>query len=199
MKFLPCICPPQRFLNRTIYLVFHPFGSVQLFHFNGLFAFGIGERILVLKHFCHFLVAPEIVAVGNHFPVEVHPIENDVAVRVVRPVMPHHDELRVSYPHQFQVFSRQSCHKGIGQSRCILRLEAERDVPHWFRHVRIQQALPPEAACHLLRRSQQHAFRGNDFRIVLLCHVAYAAAERAAFFDLSYHEAILLLQVCNHP
>ena len=26
---------------------------------------------------------------------------NDVAVRVVRPVMPHHDELRVPYPHQF--------------------------------------------------------------------------------------------------
>ena len=51
---------------------------------------GIGERILVLEHFCHFLVAPEIVKLLSEitFPVEVHPVEDDVAVRVVRPVMP---------------------------------------------------------------------------------------------------------------
>ena len=198
MKFLPCICTPQSFLDRTVYLVFHPLGSVQLFRFNGLFAFGIGERILLLEHFRHPLVAPEIVAVGNHLPVEVHPVEDDVAVRVVRPVMPHHDELRVPYPHQFQVFPRQPCHKRVGQPRCVLRLEAERDVSHRFRHVRIQQALPPETSRHLFCRSQQHAFRGDDFRVVLLRHVAYAAAERAAFPDLPYHEAILL-SVCNHP
>ena len=198
MKFLPCTCTPQSFLNRTIYLVFHLFGSVQLFRFNGLFAFGIGKRILVLEHFCHFLVAPEIVAVGNHLPVKVHPVEDDVAVRVVRPVMPHHDELRVPYPHQLQIFLRQTCHERVGQPRCVLRLEAERNVPHRFRHVRIQQALPPETACRLLHRSQQHAFRGDDFCVVLLRHVAYAAAERAAFPDLPYHEAILL-SACNHP
>ena len=198
MKFFPCICTPQSFLDRTVYFVFHLFGSMQLFRFNGLFAFGIGERILVLKHFCHFLVALEIVAVGNHLPVEVHPVEDDVAVRVVRPVMPHHDELRVPYPHQLQVFLRQPCHERVGQPRCVLRLEAERNVPHRFRHVRIQQALPPETACRLLHRSQQHAFRGDDFCVVLLRHVAYAAAERAAFPDLPYHEAILL-SACNHP
>ena len=49
-----------------------------------------------------------------------------------------------------------------------------------------------------LHRSQQHAFRGDDFCVVLLRHVAYAAAERAAFPDLPYHEAILL-SACNHP
>ena len=108
-----------------------------------VFAVGKVQAVFCRQHLARLFISAEVVFVANRLTVIIHPIENDVAMRMLTVDMLGDDVLRVFDAHQFHVVVGDLQHQRIIrlQAFAIFRREIERGVSDNILYLVIEQCL----------------------------------------------------------
>jgi hypothetical protein len=93
-----------------------------------VFVLTIGQIVLLFHLVADFVVAVIFETVAYTFTVIIHPVIDDVAVRMLLVKMPDNDKLGIFYPHFIHVFQSEFHHKIIVHALGIFRRIGQRDV-----------------------------------------------------------------------
>ena len=96
----------QFFFQCLVYLVLCLIVWAQAFLFDMVFTIGKVQAIFGGQHFADFLILTEVILVANCFTVIVHPVEYDMAMRMLTVDMSGNDVLRIFNTHQLHIVVR---------------------------------------------------------------------------------------------
>ena len=83
--------------------ILNPIVMAQPHEIDMLFSFGKMQTVTGCQHLADFFVPVAVVLVADGAPVIIHPVVNDVTMRMVTVSMPGNDELRVLNSHQLHI------------------------------------------------------------------------------------------------
>lgn len=164
---------------------------MEFLHISLALVLGVCQPVSVLKQFRGDFITLVITLGRDYLAVIPDAVIDQMAVRIVRVMVPYQNELGVPYAHQLHVFPCYFSHKFIRQQCLVFRLEAQCDVPDRLFYLRIKLALVVETGCYFPDIFQQYTVGVDDFRAVLAHHVADTASEGFPFLDLSNHDGLL--------
>ena len=171
-------------------------GLVRLFQtvaFHLFLAVGKVQAVLPRQFLADACAAYPLVAVADCPAVIGNAVEGDMHMRMFLVEMAHDEDLRVGYPHFFQVFQCYPCHCAVGQAMFVLLGECQCDVSDRLRYPRIHPCLCFEATRYCLLILGEQAVTDEDFSVLFLVkNVAYHTLEVASLDDFGDHRSIRL-------
>ena len=102
--------------------------SFQTLGFHVVFVLTIGQTIFLFHCVTDFIVAVIFETVTYTFAVIIHPVIDDVTVRMLLVKMPDNDKLGVFDAHFIHIFQREFHHKIIAHALGVFRRIGQRDV-----------------------------------------------------------------------
>ena len=93
--------------------ILYPVVMAQPHEIHMLFSFGKMQTVTSCQHLANFFISVAVVLVADGAAVIIHPVVNDVTMRMITVSMPGYDELRVLNSHQLHIVMGDFQHQSI--------------------------------------------------------------------------------------
>ena len=188
----PAIGFAQRVLDGMVNLVLRPIVSFQTVRPYPVLAFTEIKSVLLLQFLADLDIPITVVSVTYGASVVIHPVENDVDVRMLLVVMPGNDILGISDSHFLHILLCQTYQRFIRHSRSVLRCIAERDMSHRLTDIWLHHPLGLKTVRNALDAVLQHSFRNQQSCIGLAQYIINTALESRSLTYFSNHRTTVL-------
>lgn len=173
-------------------LVLRPIVPFQTVHPYPVLAFAEIKSVLFFQFLADLDIPIAVVPVADGAPVVVHPVENDMDVRMLLVIVPGDDILGISDSHFLHILLCQTDKHLIRRSRNVLGRIAERDMSHRLTDIRLHHPLGLKAVRYTLNAVRQYSFRSQQSCIGFAQYIIDTALESRSLTYFSNHRTTAL-------